>query len=252
MATISAIIITFNEQRNIERCLRSLQAVADEIIVVDAKSTDSTRQICRSFGAIVIEREWAGYAAAKNHGNDQSTCDYILSIDADEEISQDLARSILKIKSHLTGVYLVNRLTCYCGHWVKYCGWYPDRKIRLFPKGQCRWVGDYVHEHLECPEHVARNGLDGDLLHYSFPTLSDHLHRIDRYSALAAKELFHSGKRAGWAKILLKPTAKFLKTYLLQQGFRDGFYGFIIAALSGFDLFLRYVRLRQLWRGQHF
>ncbi len=248
MSEISAVIITFNEAENIERCLQSLKSFVDEIIVVDAHSSDQTRDICEAQGARVFLREWQGYASAKNFGNRQAAHAYIFSIDADEVVSEALAQSIRRYKANLSGVYLVNRLTSYCGHWVRHCGWYPDRKVRLFPKDACLWKGDFVHEHLECPAHLNRTVLHGDLLHYSFISLSDHVQRIDHYSGLASEELFQSGKKANWIQLLFNPPAKFLKTFIVKQGFRDGFYGFCIAALSGFDVFLRYAKLQHLHR----
>lgn len=243
MTEISAVIITLNEEKNIERCLRSLQGVVDEMVVVDAFSSDKTIDLAQQYGAKVFQKSWEGYVRNKNFGNQLASHDYILSIDADEALSAELAKSISTVKSDMKGVYSFNRLTNYCGRWIRHCGWYPDRKIRLFNRREVRWVGDYVHESLEIPRSVVVAHLTGDLYHYSFDSFSDHLQRVDRYSDLAAAALSKQKPSGLIWKMLSSPVMKFFKTYLIKQGFRDGFYGFCISAISAFDIFIRYAKV---------
>lgn len=242
MDKISAVIITRNEAKNIERCLISLQGVADEIVVVDAHSEDETANICRRHGARVFLKEWGGFAANKNFGNAQAAYDHILSVDADEALSPELAQAILAEKPRLKPLYTFNRLTNYCGRWIRHCGWYPDRKLRLFDRRIARWEGEFVHEYLAYPPDAAVCHLTGDLWHFSFDSLSDHLQRVDRYSTLAAQELHKKEVGGLWGKLITGPPLKFLKSYVFKNGWLDGFYGFCICSISAFDVFIRYAK----------
>ena len=248
MAKLSAVIITKNEEKNIRRCLESVIEVADEIIVIDSQSTDNTVSICREFQVEIFQLEWKGYAHAKNYGIGKTKNDYILSIDADEVLSEMLIHSIQKVKEQLKGAYEFNRLSNYCGQWIHHCGWYPDRKIRLFSKNNARWYGNFVHEKLQFDDHMEVINLKGDLLHYSFHSLSDHMQRVDQYSQLAAEELIQMKKRLIILKMIVLPFIKFLKSYIFQNGYLDGFYGFCICVISGFDVFLRYAKVIQIKR----
>lgn len=249
MNLISAVIITFNEEKNIERCIRSLHGVADEIIVMDSFSTDRTVEIARDLGAIVIQAPWEGYAKTKNKANQHAHYSYILSVDADEALSETLRQSILQEKEKgLKGVYEMNRLTNYCGHWIRHCGWYPDRKVRLFPKDQSSWQGDFVHEVLVYPNTLPKTRLKGDLLHYSFTSIEDHLKRIEKYAPLEAKKLYSIGKKPTFYHFYLKPTLKFLSMYFLRLGFLDGYYGYKVCQLSAYAMKERYRHLQALHR----
>ena len=248
MTNISAVIITRNEEENIRRCLESITQVAEEIIVIDSYSTDNTVQICREYPVNVYKLDWHGYAYAKNFGIEKTSNDYILSIDADELLSEPLIHSIQTVKSQLTGAYSFNRLSNYCGQWIHHCGWYPDRKIRLFSKNNARWYGNFVHEKLQFDDHMEVINLKGNLLHYSFHSLSDHMQRVDQYSQLAAEELIQMKKRLIILKMIVLPFIKFLKSYIFQNGYLDGFYGFCICVISGFDVFLRYAKVIQIKR----
>jgi glycosyltransferase involved in cell wall biosynthesis len=248
MTNISAVIITRNEEENIRHCLESVVQVADEIIVIDSHSTDNTVNICREYPVNIFQLDWQGYAYAKNFGIGKTSNDYILSIDADELLSEPLIHSIQTVKRQLEGAYSFNRLSNYCGQWIHHCGWYPDRKIRLFSRSNARWYGDFVHEKLQFNDPVEVINLKGDLLHYSFRSLSDHIQRVDQYSQLAAEELVQVQKRLIILKMIVLPFIKFLKSYVFQNGFADGFYGFCISAISGFDVFLRYAKVIQINR----
>ena len=244
---ISAVIITRNEEANIARCLTGLDGLVQEVVVVDAESTDGTRRIAEAHGARVVTRRWTNYSDQKNFANDLATHPHILSVDADEVPSPELARSIRNAQANGPhGAYRMHRLTNYCGTWVRHGGWYPDTKTRLFPKGGARWTGDHVHEVLELAPGTSVQLLEGDLLHYSYPSLEAHRERIDRYSDLHARALHRSGRRAGAVKRWLSPVAKFLQGYVLQAGFLDGRAGWHIATLSARAVWLKYAKLHAL------
>lgn len=242
MDKVSAVIITKNEAANIRRCLESIQPVADEIIVVDAFSDDETPDICREFGAKVIQKAWEGYSQNKNFGNEQARYDHILSIDADEALSPELAQNILAEKKKLRKLYTFNRLTNYCDQWIHHCGWYPDKKLRLFDKRVAAWDNNPVHEEIKFPPDLKAHHIAGDLLHYSFKSLSDHIKRLNQYSNIAAQKLHTSNAGGFVTKLLVYPPLKFVKCYLLKKGFLDGFYGICICTISAFDVFIRYAK----------
>lgn len=245
MQKLSAVIITRNEARNIKRCITSLQGVVDEIVVVDSFSTDATPSICKGLGVQFHQREWKGYSKQKNYGNGLASNDWILSIDADEALSEELKAAIVEAKrkgGHYN--YSFNRLTNYCGQWIRHSGWYPDTKTRMFHRVESDWQGD-VHERLTVDPTTLRK-LSGDLLHFSYHTVSDHVKRTDHYSTLGAQELFANGKKASWVNILFNPWLKFNKMYLLRLGFLDGMAGFSIALITAYGTFLKYIKLHYL------
>ena len=251
MNGISAVIITRNEERNIGRCLEPLSGLADEVIVVDAESTDQTRDIAASHGARVEVRPWTNYSDQKNFANDLASHPYILSLDADEVVSSGLKDELLLHKAEgLRGAYRMKRLTNYCGSWVRHGGWYPDAKVRLFPREGTRWEGEHVHETLALPPGTSITELEHDLLHYSYHSVQDHAERIERYSTLHAQALHARGKHAGWVKRNLSPTFKFVQGYLLQGGFLDGKAGCTIARMSARAVRLKYLKLQRLDRGE--
>ena len=245
--TISAVIITLNEERNIERCLRSLNGVVDEIVVIDSFSKDRTEEICRKYNARFIQQSFLGHIQQKNFAIDQATHSWVLSLDADEALSDNLRESILQAKnqSEFLG-YRMNRLTNYCGHWVKYCGWYPDTKLRLVRKDLARWQGVNPHDRLDMLNGEETGWLVGDLLHYSYYTKEDHLRQIEYFGDIAARELYQQGIRSNALKITLKTVAQFIKSYFLKRGILDGNTGFIISRLSAYATFRKYVKLKQL------
>ena len=254
--TITAVIITRDEERNIDRCLQSLEGVADEVIVVDSGSTDRTEQICQGHGVRFVRHEWEGYAAQKNYANGLATCQWILSIDADEALSPQLRNSILALKrqetqapgpsvSRTVRVYAFNRLTNYCGHWVRHCGWYPDRCTRLFPAGTACWDG-LIHEQLNFNAPATTSHLDGDLHHYSYYTVAEHLSRMVKYAPLSAEKAYQEGKRCGALAVVLRPAWTFVRGYILKGGFLDGTTGFVICRLSATYTLVKYATLRHL------
>ncbi len=246
---ISATIITLNEERNIARAIESLQC-ADEILVVDAGSTDRTVDIASKLGARVLENPWSGYAAQKNFASGNASHDWILSIDADESLSETLHAEILHIKKFgpQFDAYTMPRLAQYLGRWIQHSGWYPDRKVRLFDRRKARWKGDYVHESVKV---IGSTGhLDANLLHFTCDSLSEHLRTMDRYTTLAAEQLIDQKAQIGFAKLVLDPLWTFFNTYFLKQGFRDGVEGLCIAYMAAFYNFLKYAKARFMRPGR--
>lgn len=248
MPKISAVIITRNEERNIGRCLDSLKGMVDEILIVDSFSTDRTREIAENEGAKFIEKEWLGYSATKNWANDQAAHPYVLSLDADEALSPELQTSLKRIKENLSGAYSFNRLTNYCGTWIKHSGWYPDAKIRLFPKEKARWVGEFVHETLQIDPGQGKTHLSGDLFHYSYYEIREHIARANKYSDLAAQQIVNKGKSNLLIKCLVNPYFRFWKHYILKGGILDGFYGLVISMVASFEVFLKYSKAYSISR----
>jgi len=243
MMQLSAVIITFNEERNIERCLRSLVGVTDEIVVVDSFSTDRTSEICKSFGVTFFQTDWKGFASTKNFANALASNDWILSMDADEALSDELKNSILKCKEQDKLISArFRRRSNYCGKWINHSGWYPDMKMRMFDRRLAIWTGT-IHEQLEFSENVEAVTLEGDLLHYSYYTIREHLIKSDKYSTLAAASMFESGKKINLFMIPLKVIARFIRVYFFNLGILDGIYGFVICGISAWEVFLKYSRL---------
>ena len=247
---ITAVIITKNEAQNISTCLQSLQGIADEIVIADSYSSDNTKVLSESFpGVKFLEKEWEGYARTKNWANSMASYDWILSIDADEALSPALQQTILNLKptSHQY-FYSFNRLTNYCGQWVHHGGWYPDTKLRMFDRRQARWAGDFVHETLEMDPGIKPIILKGDLYHYSFSTVGQHMDKVNHYSTLGAKDKYSRGKKSSLAKMLYSPLSTFISMYFFKLGILDGRRGLIIAAISAHFRFLRYAKLYLLWQ----
>jgi glycosyltransferase involved in cell wall biosynthesis len=245
MIQISAVIITLNEAKNIGRCIESVKDVVDEIIVVDSYSTDATVRIARNHGATVIQREFRGYGSQKNFANAQSSFDWILSLDADEALSEELKESILKLKNNPdNNMYEFPRLTNYCGKWIKHCGWYPDKKVRLFNKTKGSWVNE-IHERW-VPDNVSDKigELNGDLLHYSYYTISEHISRIDKFTELTALEALKHGRNSNLFKIWIIPKWNFFHNYIIRLGFLDGYEGYLICKISAFANFVKYNKIR--------
>lgn len=250
MKSLAVVIITLNEERNIGRCLDAIRDLADEIIVLDAFSTDSTQEICTKHPAKVrfVQREWQGYSASKNYLNSLVSSDYILSLDADEVISEALYQELLAEKKNgFSGTYSVNRLTNYLGRWIRHSGWFPDIKPRLFPKEGSHWDGAFVHEVLispPSPEQVFK----GVLEHYSYYSYADHRARADKYSYLTAQKFHAAGKKVGPLKPYLSAIGRFFAMYVIKLGFLDGWAGFKIAQISAQSNVVKYKELIRLNR----
>lgn len=247
MIRLSAVIITLNEERNIGRCLASLKGIADEIVVVDSGSLDRTKEICISAGAKFIVHGFEGYIQQKNFALTQCSFDHILAVDADEALSPELQKSIVALKSDWQkDGYVFNRLTNYCGQWIRHCGWYPDRKLRLFRKGSGTWGGSNPHDRFEINSQASIARIHGDLLHYSYYTIDDHLKQVNNFTGIEAKSAYDAGKRSSLLKMLVKPIIKFLRGYFFRLGILDGYYGYLICRISANATFIKYAKLRQL------
>ncbi|MBN1939990.1 MAG: glycosyltransferase family 2 protein [Candidatus Aminicenantes bacterium] len=245
---ISAVLITYNEEANIEAALRSLDGVVSEIVVVDSCSMDATCKIARGYTSRVYQRKWTNYSDQKNFANGLAEHPWILSLDADERLSPELREEIIALASGepTCAGFSMPRRVFYLGRWIKHSGWYPDWKVRLFRKGRARWVGDYVHEDLAVDGDVRR--LEGDILHFTYRNIADHLSRINTFSDLGAQKLYAQRKKCGIRHLLFIPVGRFIKSYILRAGFLDGFAGLVIACLNGYGIFVRYAKLREIWK----
>jgi glycosyltransferase involved in cell wall biosynthesis len=246
MIRISVVIITYNEERNLARCLESVRNIADEIIVVDSSSADQTAAIARRYNATVIDHVFEGYGQQKNFATGQAANDWVLSLDADEALTPELEQSIKEIKTGPAfNVYEIPRVTNYCGKWIRHCGWYPDRQTRLFDRTKGRWQEQKVHEYWKLDNDGGAKGvIKGDLLHYSFTSINEHLKKLEKYSELAARNAVEEGRGTSLIKIMLYPGWRFFVDYFLRLGFLDGFYGYIICKLSAYAAFIKYSKIK--------
>ncbi len=230
MNTLSVVIITYNEEAKIGRCIESVKSIADEIIVVDSESTDGTEAICRLYGVKFHRQSWLGYAEQKNLADDLAQCDYILSIDADEALSDKLCRSISTFKSEPHGndeVFSMNRLNNYCGRWIRRCGLYPDTKVRIWPKGFAHWKG-LIHETLEYHGTPKVTKLAGNLLHYSFDTPEGFEKQMFHFAELGGRSYFERNKKTGPIHRLFSPSFDFFRNYIIKGGCLEGRTGWFI------------------------
>lgn len=250
MPKISAVIITYNEERNIGRCLDSLAGIADDIVVVDSFSSDKTQEIVKAKGARFVQHSFEGHIQQKNWAISQAKFPHILSLDADEALDETLKQSILKVKENWQkdGYYL-NRLTNYIGKWIRHGLWYPDRKLRLWDSRKGAWGGQNPHDTFTLNEGCSTGYLDGDLLHYSIYSLEEHLTQIRKFTDISSKAAYENGKRSNWLKIIFSPSLKFLRGYIFKMGFLDGKEGWMIARWSAYATFLKYRKLLKLQKG---
>jgi len=245
---LSAVIITYNEEKNISRCINSLRDIVDEIIVLDSFSTDQTIEIASQQGAKVWQEPFRGYIEQKNRAIELASYNYILSVDADEEIDKELQQSILSAKkTFIFSAYKMKRCTNHCGRFIRYGTSYPDKKIRLFDKRVAIWGGLNPHDTVIFKKTIAVKQLKGEILHYSFPTLKEHFEKNNRYSSIVAKSYYQAGKRTSLFKVLANPLWAFIHGFLIRRGFLNGKQGFIIAWNQA-----RYTHLKhkKLWKLQ--
>ncbi len=249
MEKLSVVIITFNEERNLGRCLASVKEVADDVVVVDSFSTDRTEAIAHEHGARFVQHAFEGHIEQKNWAVTQAKFQWVLSLDADEALSAELKGSILDAKQRTDADgFTMNRLTNYCGSWIRHGGWYPDRKLRLWDSRKGRWGGENPHDRYEMDPGSRIIHLAGDLLHYSYHSLADHYKQVEYFTTIAAKQLHARGAKGGLLKRIINPVAKFLGSYFLNLGFLDGAPGFTIARISTYATWLKYDKLRRLRR----
>ena len=245
---ISVVLITFNEADRLEAALKSVEGIADEIVIVDSHSTDETEKIALKHTDRFFRRKWTNYADQKNYANSKASFPWILSLDADERLSPGLRQEILSLKEEdpAASAFSVPRQAYYLGRWIRHSGWYPDRKVRLFRNKNASWEGEFVHESLDVEGEVKK--LQGILQHFTYRDLSDQLLRVDTYSGLGAQKLYADQKRCRCYHLSILPFFSFLRSYVWKAGFLDGQAGFIIAVMQGYGVFARYAKLREIWK----
>jgi glycosyltransferase involved in cell wall biosynthesis len=247
MPKISAVIITYNEEEFIEKCLSSLYGVADEIIVVDSFSTDGTEDICKKYNVKFIKHPFQGYRDQKNYALQFATNKNILSLDADEALSDRLRESILEIKDKWDfDAYRVNRRNNYCGTWIKFSEWYPDRQLRLFYSDHGKWGELNLHEKFIMSNGATIGKLKGDLLHWTFTTLNDHTEKMERYAHIGAEEFHKAGIKADFFTPYIHFIWGFIRSYIIRGGILDGHNGYLICSINAKSTFTKYKKLRQL------
>jgi len=252
MIKLSAVIITYNEEEHLEKCLNSLLDVADEIVVVDSFSTDNTKTICEKFKVKFVQHAFEGYIEQKNFALSLAKYDYILSLDGDEALSDQLKASIQNTKNNwVFDGYYCNRLNNYCRQWIKHSDWYPDKKLRLFKKGSGEWKGINPHDRYTLKTGLKAGKLKGDLLHWIYRDYKEHNQKVEKFSTIAAQAYFDLGIKSSIFKIIFRPTWAFFKAYVLRLGFLDGLNGYIICVQTFNVTFLKYIKLKQLWNQKH-
>ena len=247
MPEISAVIITYNEELFIDKCLSSLEGIADEIIVVDSFSTDATEEICKKHNVKFIKHAFEGFRDQKNFGLKLASHKHILSLDADEALSDSLRKSILDIKDKWEyDGYLFNRRSNYCGNWINHSEWYPDRQLRMFYTDHGKWGELNLHEKFIMSNGATIGRLKGDLLHWPFASLQDHIDKMNKYSIIGAEEFYRVGRKSGLLTPYIHYFWGFFRSYIINRGFLDGHNGYLICSMYAKSTFNKYKRLRQL------
>jgi glycosyltransferase involved in cell wall biosynthesis len=247
---ISAVVITNNAKDTIGECLEALLQVTNDVVVVDSGSDDGTKDICLSKQVRYFEKAWEGYSANKNFGNAQAKYDFILSIDSDEILSEELILNIKNLPANTeiwADAYKFRFLTYFCGKWIRFGGWNPEWHVRLFNKTKITWEMQDVHERLNLkPQHHIKK-LNGRVLHYSYPTIESHLLKIERYTDLFAERSYKAGKKTNAFKTIASPIFTFLSNYILKLGFLDGYYGVVVAWNNALYSYKKYHKLSKRW-----
>ncbi len=248
---LSVVIITYNEEENIARCLDSVKTVADEIVVVDSFSKDRTKEICLSYGVRFSEHVFQGHIEQKNYAASLASFDYVLSLDADEALCPTLTKAVLEAKQNFSfDGYYMNRMTNYLGKWIRHGSWYPDRKLRLWNRQKGRWGGQNPHDKYEMNEDCKIGFLKGDILHYSYNSIEGHIRQFDKFTSISAVHLHNEGKKATLFKVFFSPLTNFFKGFFLRLAFLDGYYGILICIINAFATYMKYVKLRELNKGK--
>ena len=250
---LSVAIITYNEERNIGRCIESVLSVADDIVVIDSFSTDDTEKICNKFpGVRFLKNKFEGHIEQKNWALTQVEFPYVLSLDADEQLDDKLIEEIKSIKQNweFDGYYM-NRLTNYCGTWIHHCGWYPDKKLRIWDTRKGQWGGVNPHDKFEMYNgDKVTSHIKGDILHYSYYTREQHYKQVYYFTDILSRSQFKAGKKSSIINLILSPTVKFIRDYIIKMGFLDGYAGFTISRISAYATYLKYKKLRNLHLGK--
>jgi glycosyltransferase involved in cell wall biosynthesis len=242
MEPISTIIITYNEEANIRRCLESVRPFSEEIIVVDSGSTDKTVEIARQFTPHVLHQDWLGYGRQKQFALSHTSHNHVFSIDADEEVPEELQQEIIQLSWQHDGYYVPRRVF-YLNRWLRHC-WYPGYVLRLFRKDQAQFTDEILHESVVAPARTAR--LQSALRHYSYRNIAHHLEKMNDFTSLSARKMYDAGRRPYPHQILVTPWLDFLKMYVLQRGFLDGLPGLIVSGLNSVYVLQKYSKLYEL------
>jgi glycosyltransferase involved in cell wall biosynthesis len=252
MILITAAIITFNEEKNIQRCIESLLPVADEILIVDSFSKDKTKEIACAYEKVrFVENPFEGHIQQKNYALQLAKNEWVISLDADEALTEELTYSIIEaFKNPVASGYTFNRLTNYCGHWVKHCGWYPDKKLRIVKKSNAKWDGENPHDYLTVEANDKIIHLKGDLLHYSYYSAEQHYKQIEYFGDIAAHAAYRKGKRTNYILIGIKTGFQLVKSYILKLGFLDGKTGWLISKRSAYATYRKYSKLLKLQQSE--
>jgi glycosyltransferase involved in cell wall biosynthesis len=247
MPQLSAVIISYNEEQYIENCLLSLKKVAEEIIVVDSFSTDSTEEICKRHNVKFIKHNFEGYVEQKNFALTQATYPHVISLDADEALSDEAVNSILKVKETFEySGYIFNRSNNYCGRWLKHSRLYPDKQLRLFDSRKGKWMGPNPHDRFILERKSKSIKIKGDILHWNFESYEEHIDKMNKFSTIAALEAFKAGKRSGPLTAIFHSARSFFRSYIIYRGMLDGYDGFVSCSISAYTSFLKYAKLRCL------
>ncbi|MCT8341057.1 glycosyltransferase [Flavobacteriaceae bacterium TK19130] len=247
----SATIITFNEEKNIARCIESLLPVAEDIVVLDSFSTDTTKEICKRYPVRFMQQKFEGHIQQKNAAVDAAKYDRIISLDADEALSKELQASISRLRQHWDkDGYYAKRFNNYCGQWIYHSDWHPDRKLRIFDRRKARWGGINPHDTIQMETGSKTGRLEGSILHWVHQNYSEHAQKVQKFSTIAAKEYFKLGRRSTIFDILVKPSWTFFKSYILRMGFLDGLNGLVICTFSAHTTYLKYLKLREHIKNQ--
>lgn len=251
MQKISVVIITYNEEKDIGRCIDAVKDIADDLVILDSFSTDRTEEIVKEKGGRFVQHKFDGHIQQKNRAITHAKYPCVLSLDADEVVSDTLKEEIIRVKNNWDADgYYFNRMTNYCGKWIKHCGWYPDRKLRLWDSRKGKWGGINPHDKFEMVEGSVERFIKGDLYHYSYHSISQHVLQIDKFTYIGAVEALKRGKAANVFLLLVKPMWKFIRDYFVKVGFLDGYYGFVICGLSSVATFVKYLKMIELKKQQ--
>jgi glycosyltransferase involved in cell wall biosynthesis len=245
---ISGVIISYNEEHNIERCIRSMHGLVDEVLLVDSYSTDNTVKLALALGARVIKQKFLGYVAQKDFAMRNAKYDWVLSLDADEAISEELKQSLNKIdvlSAHFSG-YIMNRRNWYCERWIKYAGWYPDRKLRLWDKRNGKWGGVDPHDKVFLDHGKQSIRLNGDILHYTCMSVKDHLEQTKKFAKVSSLAMHKSGLNASYLNVILSPLVRFTRDYIIKLGILEGYLGLILCVINAYGVYLKYNMLKSI------
>jgi len=247
MPAISVVIIAYNEEKYIGQCLSSLEGVADEIIIVDSHSTDTTEKVCSGYDVKFVKHAFEGYVEQKNYALTLASNDFILSLDADEALTDEMRKSILEVKENpLYDGYVFNRFQNYCGKWLKHSRSYPDRQTRLFNRTKGKWEGLNIHERFILRPGSSVKWLKGDLLHWNYASTEEHINKMNKFTSIAAREYFKAGRKAGPFTGTVHMIWTFIRSYFLLLGFLDGYQGYLFCSISAFSTLMKYSKLRTL------